>query len=338
MWISKPIALLALALVTLLDVVAAQDKEPSTIAKMVEEARVLRALVSTGPATRFLDVIPELPSLDKPRVVYFDRRSRDAMTEAAAAGKDSTELVGYERIEIGDQFFYYTRYGTPLAFVRPLELLGQAGLDELDGKHIADFGFGSIGQLRAMASAGADVTGIEVDALLEAAYSNPRDAGRIERARAALAGEDGYLRLCFGQFPAEEEIVEAVGDGYHAFVSKNTLKNGYVHPAQEVDPRTLVHLGVDDETYVRVVYDLLVPGGFFLMYNLCPPQSQDKYIPWADGRSPFARELLESVGFTVLAYNKNDDNAAREMGKALGWDAQMDLERDLFGVYTLARK
>jgi hypothetical protein len=330
------VAVVGLAL--LAGVVVAQEEEPSTMESLAAEAEALRPLVVTPPATRFLDVVPELPALDGPRVVYYNRDARDAMTEASAAGKDSTALEGYERTEISEQFFYYTRYGTPLAFVRPLEILGQAGLDGLDGKHIADFGFGSIGQLRAMASAGATVTGVEVDALLEAIYSDPGDTGPIKRARAAGAGEAGELRLCFGQFPAEAGIVEAVGGGYDAFVSKNTLKNGYIHPAEEVDPRMLVHLGVDDETYVRTVFGLLEPGGFFLIYNLCPPQSEEKYIPWADGRSPFARELLESVGFTVLAYNRNDDDAARAMGKALGWDVQMDLEKDLFGIYTLVRK
>ena len=318
--------------------VAAQEEELPTITRLAGEAETLRPLVVTPPATRFLDVVPGLPGLAGPRVVYYNRGTRDAMTEAAAAGRDSTVLQGYERTEISEQFFYYTRYGTPLAFVRPLEILGQAGLDALDGKRIADFGFGSIGHLRAMASAGAEVTGIEVDALLEAIYSDPGDTGPVARARAAGGGEAGYLKLCFGRFPADAAVVDAVGGGYDAFVSKNTLKNGYIHPAEEVDPRMLVHLGVDDETYVRAVYDLLEPGGFFLIYNLCPPQSEEKYIPWADGRSPFTRELLESVGFTVLAYNRNDDASAREMGRALGWDADMNLEEDLFGIYTLVRK
>jgi hypothetical protein len=333
-----PIIVALVLFATTLPVVNAQEAEESIIAKMAAEAERLRPLVVSGPAMHFLDVASELPKIDEVRVVYYNRETRDAMTELAAVGKDSTALAGYERTEIGEKFYYYTRYGTPLAFVRPLEILGQAGLHDFDGMRIADFGFGSIGQLRAMASAGADVTGIEVDALLEAIYSNSNDTGLIARARAASPGAPGHLRLCFGQFPAESAIIDSVGEGYDVFVSKNTLKNGYIHPAEEVDPRMLVDLGVDDATYVQVVYRLLARGGYFLIYNLCPPQSKEKYIPWADGRSPFARELLESVGFTVLAYNQNDDDAAREMGKALGWEAQMDLETELFGVYTLVRK
>lgn len=338
MWMRMPIAISLLPLVVGASVVSAQEEKPSTVTKLAAEAEALRPLVSSAPAGEFLDVIPQLPRIDEPRIVYYNRETRDALTEAAASDLDSTALAGYERSEIGEQFFYQTRYGSPLAFVRPLEILGQAGFEDLDGMRIADFGFGSIGQLWAMALAGADVTGIEVDSLLEAIYSQPGDTGRIDRASTASTGAPGHLKLCFGKFPSEPAIVKSVGQGYDAFVSKNTLKNGYIHPAEEVDPRMLVHLGVDDESYVRAVFELLKPGGFFLVYNLCPPQSDEKYIPWADGRSPFDRNLLEAVGFTVLAFDVNDDEAAREMGRVLGWEEQMDLEHDLFGLYTLVQK
>jgi hypothetical protein len=129
-----------------------------------------------------------------------------------------------------------------------------------------------------------------------------------------------------------------VGGNYDVFISKNTLKNGYIHPAEKVDPRMLVYLQVDDETFVHSVYNALAPKGWFMIYNLCPPQAEDRYIPWADGRCPFTRELLEATGFTVLAYNEDDSAAAREMGKLLGWNQSMNLETDLFAVYTLVRK
>jgi len=107
-----------------------------------------------------------------------------------------------------------------------------------------------------------------------------------------------------------------------------------------VDPRRLVHLGVDDETFVKAMFAVLEPGGLAMIYNLHPPQAPEDqpYIPWADGRSPFTRELYETVGFEVLTFDVDDSAAARAMGKAFGWDAQMDLEKDLFATYTLLRK
>ena len=148
------------------------------------------------------------------------------------------------------------------------------------------------------------------------------------------------VKLVFGQFPAEAATVSEVGTGYDVFISKNTLKRGYIHPEQQVDPRMLVHLRVDDETFVHAMFDLLKPGGFALIYNLCPPPAEPgkPYIPWADGRSPFPRELYERIGFAVVAFDLDDTAAAREMGKALGWGESMDLEKDLFGTYTLVRK
>jgi hypothetical protein len=166
------------------------------------------------------------------------------------------------------------------------------------------------------------------------------DTGRVPRCAAAGAGREGSVALRFGQFPAEKAMVDAVGAGYDVFISKNTLKRGYIHPEQEVDPRMLVHLKVDDLTFVRAVYDLLKPGGFALIYNLCPAPAKpgEKYIPWADGRSPFAKELYERVGFAVIAFDVDDTPAAREMGRTLGWGTAEELETSLFGMYTLVRK
>ena len=137
-----------------------------------------------------------------------------------------------------------------------------------------------------------------------------------------------------------------VGTGYDLFISKNTLKHGYIHPEREVDPRMLVHLGVDDSTYVRTIYDLLKPGGYFMIYNLHPKRltpeelaaPDAKYLPWSDGRCPFTRELLEQVGFTVLGYNVDDTEPARAMGNRFGWNKEMTYETDMYGQYTLMRK
>jgi hypothetical protein len=80
-----------------------------------------------------------------------------------------------------------------------------------------------------------------------------------------------------------------------------------------------------------------------LIYNICPAPAKtgEKYIPWADGRSPFPKEMWESAGFKVFTFDHDDSPAVRVMGRALGWDqgeGAMDLENDLFGVYTLVEK
>lgn len=354
--------LLALALVALaapLSAAAAQAADapaPGVIEQLVSEAAAMRPLVSSPLATEFLSAIACLPALEAPRTVFYAKATGDAVTEEQAASMTPEQLAGHEPRQIDDAFYYSTRYGTPVAFVRPLELLGHAGVKSADGMKLVDFGFGSIGQLRALASLGADTVGIEVDSLLKALYSAPGDTGSIARCAAAVAASaaagdaaasasagkprNGSVSLVFGRFPADAPVVTQVGGAFDVFVSKNTLKRGYVHPEREVDPRRLVHLGVEDEAFVRAVFDLLKPGGLALIYNLSPaPAKPDEpYIPWADGRSPFSRETYEKVGFQVEAFDADDTSSARAMGQALGWGGQMDLETDLFGTYTLLRK
>ncbi|MDH4038648.1 MAG: hypothetical protein OEX18_05540 [Candidatus Krumholzibacteria bacterium] len=332
-------AAIAVALLVQYAPPAGDTPEATGVDKMVQEAAAVRPLVQSSLAMEFLDAIACLPRVDT-RTVFYNKQTRDALTVAQAQALAQAQLAGFEATEIPEEFFYYTRYGTPVAFVRPLEILGRAGVKSSEGLKVVDFGFGTIGQLRALAAVGAHASGIEVDALLRAIYSQPGDTGVIERCKVAGEGSDGSLELVFGQFPADLAITRQVGDGYDVFISKNTLKRGYIHPERDVDPGKLVQLRVDDETFVRAMYDLLKPGGFALIYNLAPAPSrpEEPYKHWADGRSPWPRELYERVGFAVVAYDTDDNAQARAMGKALGWDAQMNLETDLFGLYTLLRK
>lgn len=317
-----------------------KSAEPTALEILAEQTAALRPFVKSDVAKALLDAVPELPAVPTPRIAYRNRAVGAALSvaEATAAGLTDSTKSSFRRTELDESFYYFTRYGTPLAFVRPLDLLGQRGLDTLDGIRIADFGFGSIGHLRLLAANGAIVHGIEVDPLLKVLYAENGDTGDIARRPGIGTGKSGRLTLHFGSFPGDADLVAELGDRFDVFISKNTLKNGYIHPAEPVDPRMLVDLGVDDRTFVSAVHRLLVAGGYFMIYNLCPPQSDDRYIPWADGRSPFSNELLESVGFDVLAFDRDDTDAAREMGKLLGWSEQMDLKTDLFGTYTVARK
>jgi len=221
------------------------------------------------------------------------------------------------------------RYGTPLAYARPYELLAQHGLAEQVGAKIVDFGYGNIGQLMMLASLGADATGVDVDPLLPVMYAGSN--GPFQR---------GRVRTLSGKL---KDLREQLGGGYTLFIAKNTFKRGYIHPEQPVTDRERIDLGSDDEAYLKIIYDLLAPGGFLMIYKLCPAPAKPgkKYIPWADGRSPFTHELYQQVGFRVLAFEVDDTPFARTMGRALGWNRgadAMDLDHDLFGQWTLVQK
>ncbi len=80
-----------------------------------------------------------------------------------------------------------------------------------------------------------------------------------------------------------------------------------------------------------------------MIYNICPaPNPAGKpYIPWADGRCPFSAEDLAAAGFETMVRDAVDDQPARALAAALGWDkppVNMKLEADLFALVTIARK
>jgi hypothetical protein len=187
-----------------------------------------------------------------------------------------------------------------------------------------------------LAELGATAVGIDVDPLQAVLYSEPGDQGPVGKA-------GGSVKLVQGKFPADAKVAEAVGTGYDVFLSKNTLKNGYLHPAEKVDPRLRVDVGVDDPTFLKAVSAALKPGGWLVIYNLSPaPNEPGKpYRPMADGRCPFSPADLTAAGFEVPTRDDPDDKAARALGTALGWDQPpvgMKLEADLFALVTVARK
>lgn len=104
----------------------------------------------------------------------------------------------------------------------------------------------------------------------------------------------------------------------------------------------MIDLGVNDQQFLEQINKILKPNGLLAIYNFCPPKApEDKpYIPWADGECPFSKEQLDQAGFEVLEYDVVDDLQARKLGSLLGWDIQggMNLEKDLFAWYTIARK
>jgi hypothetical protein len=314
----------------------AEPDSTSQVAALAKEAKEVRPLFRSKLVGAFLDAVPSLPRVS-PRTVYCDSARTRCWTDAESAALPDTQRARLVRRDLDEAFYYVTRYGSPLAYARPLEILSEAGFKDARGKKIADFGYGTIGHLRLLASLGAKMHGIEVDPLLRALYAP--DLGVVEGAK----GVEGSIALHHGQWPADAPLVAAVGTGLDLFLSKNTLKRGYVHPAEPVNPRMMVHLGVDDSVYVSQLAAAVKPGGLVMIYNLCPaPAPPGKpYIPWADGRCPFDRRLLERAGFEAIAYDRDDSPAARKMAHALGWDVgerPMDLEKDLYATYTLLRR
>ena len=321
----------------------AQDEspEPTPLELTQTEARDLLPLAKTELGQSFLEAAEALPPITEERTIYFRRNPLQALRANQFEALPESLQSQYKEVQAGESYIYRL-YSTPVAYLRAIDIAAEAGLATVDGKRVADFGFGNIGQLRMLAALGADVVGIEIDGFLDA-YLGPSDEGPVDRAATAGTGQRGSVSLAFGQFPADEDVTSKVGTGVSLFLSKNTLKLGYIHPERESDPSRLVHLGVDDETYLTKVFDCLAPGGLFLVYNLYGQQApaDEPYKPWATGEFPFDRDLTEGVGFEVIHWNVDDSEKARAMGRTLGWNKdQTDEEfaENFNAMVTVLRK
>jgi len=315
------------------------ENAPSATALLQQQAKQLRPLVKSPAVGAFLSATADLPRI-APRRILRNKPAGRAYTLEEAAGLSEAEQAACTLQDCDETFYYFTGYGSPLIYARPLDLWAQAAdLTSFSRRRIFDFGYGSIGHLRLLAANGADAVGVEVEPVFRALYSQPGDQGEVP----AAVGPPGNVTLLHGRFPGDADVRKAAGGGYDLVISKNVLKRGYIHPEREADERLLVKLGVEDEAFVRVLYDLLNPGGYMLVYNICPAQSppDQPFIPWADGRFPFERELVERAGFKVLAWDRDDSAAIHDLWFALGYEegqTREDLSKNLFAHYTLLRR
>jgi hypothetical protein len=303
-----------------------------------QEAADLLPQMKSDLAKDFLRATERLPAMPH-RTLFEDPDTKLVYSKRAMAQLSEAQRRKLRPRVFDESFYYTTKYGTPLAYARPLELLGQAGIRSVARRRILDFGYGTVGHLRLLANLRADLVGVDVDPLLRELYTEPGDQGAI----ANPDGPGGRITLVNGRFPADQDVRKQVGGGYDLILSKNTLKRGYIHPSRPADPKRLIHLGVEDAAFLKALYDSLNPGGWLLIYNLSPAQSppDQPYKPWADGTNPFPRSLWQAAGFKVISFDVDDSEAARAMAHALKWDqgdGAMNLEKDLFAHYSLLQK
>lgn len=317
------------------------DAAPAPAPERITDVMRLRAAeleptVTTPLAKEFLAATASLAE-PSARVIYRDRARGTAVSQRAYDAMPPEARASLTARECTPQFYYETGYGSPLVYVRVLDLVAPH-LPRVERPRLLDFGYGTIGQLQLLAHCGVDAHGVDVEPVFEALYSEPGDVG-------PMGG--GSVAIHTGQWPAEERLRTAVGGGYAAITSKNTLKKGYIHPmpppGQTVDPSRLVHLGVSDEEFLKRVHDALVPGGVFAIYNICPPQNppDQEYIPWADGLSPFPREAYESAGFEVIAFDAVDQAWVLDCFRRLGYlegIAPEDAPKQFLCWYTIVRR
>ncbi|MEI6737927.1 MAG: hypothetical protein WCL29_05555 [Pseudomonadota bacterium] len=319
----------------------------ATQQRLISEASALLPLATSEPGKLFLQAAVTLPAMPT-RIAYRDDNTHDFFSAADAAALPEERRKKLAPIELDEYRYYYTKYGTPLAYVRALDLAAAQGFSDVKGMRILDFGYGSIGHLRLLAGLGAYTVGVDPDSYLKALYSQSSDQGAVPPARELYRGAPGTVILSHGRWPRDGAVAEMVNRGgpYQLILSKNTLKRGYLKPERRANKNQLIDLGVSDEVFLKSVYQALVPGGLLVVYNLAPKQnSADKpYLPHADARVPFTREQFAKAGFTVIAFDTEDHDFVRRMGAAVGWDKNdkgevvNDLSTNLFAIYTIVSR
>ncbi|MBL8510394.1 MAG: hypothetical protein JNM52_02005 [Betaproteobacteria bacterium] len=327
-------------------VVPPSSSRSPTLQKLSAEADALTPFATSDLARRFLRAADSLSPI-APRMVYRNDNSREYFSPQQSAALAEAQRKPLVKVTLDEYRYYYTKYGTPLAYAPLLDLYAQYGLGDVAGKRILDFGYGSIGHLRLLASLGAQVVGVDPDSYLSALYDEASDQGTVKAADSAPRRTPaGSVTLVHGFYPKDAKIVEKIGQGYDLIVSKNTLKRGYLKPERKADKRLLISLGVSDEVFLKTLFNALNPGGMVIIYNLYPKPAgpNEAYRPWADGRSPFSKEQYTKAGLAVLALDISDDSKIRNIGAALKWDkneqgeTQDDLQTNLFASYTILQR
>ena len=323
-----------------------QIADSAIVRQIMGEADKLSTMAQSDLAKNFLRATRSLPAVGV-RKAWQRPNNQTYVAQSQYAGLPEAERNKLVVVELDEYRYYYTKYGTPLGYLRLLEVMSNNGIPDVANKKILDFGYGGIGHLRLLASLGANMVGVDVDSYLEALYDEPGDTGRIAPAATSRNRNTyGSINIINGAYPKDPVITAEVGGGYDVIISKNTLKRGYIKPERKVDKKFLVNLGVSDEVFLSTLFAALKPGGRFIIYNLQPKQGDEKqpYKPHADGRCPYTSAQFEAAGFRVITIDANDDPAIRELGRRIGWDkneageVMSDLEKNLFASYSVVQK
>ncbi len=278
------------------------SKPGSHVARLQALAKKLRVHASSDLARDWLDAAGSLPWI-QPRRLYQYPAKKDLFPRSAVMRLPAEHRSLLLSREFDERAYYDGRYGNGLAYWPLVEALARTGVSSLAGLRVLDIGYATILPLRLMACLGARALGIDTDTFPIAMYGEASDTGAIRAVKAktnpaALAGSIEVSRGRIGiDWTPEPESLDLI-------LSRNTLKNGYVHPNAEYAHEPNVRLDLDDRAFLRVVRESLRRGGLCVIYNTFDPAEVG---PGADGRSPFSREDFASAGFEVLAFDEPDD-------------------------------
>ena len=115
-----------------------------TLQRLVDEAALLEPLAQSALTRRFLDATNALPPV-APRTAYINEMTREYFSPAARESLPDARRTALSPVQLDEFRYYYTKYGSPLAYIRALDFAVDKNFTDVAGKRILDFGYGSIG-------------------------------------------------------------------------------------------------------------------------------------------------------------------------------------------------
>lgn len=328
------------------------------VRRLVGEAHAVQGLSPSSWSAQLAAATAQLPTIG-PRRLYHTSDGTRTYTEVELAPLPKAARANFLPETVDEQAYYYGPLGSPLFYMRLLDIVSANVRANLQGRRILEWNYSSIGPLKLLAAQGAQTVGISPSPRLRALYSFPGDQGELAVVDREVRGR---VTLLSGTFPADPAARAAVGGGYDVIIARNLLLRGYIHPsaaedttlpgARAASPPAL-DLGVSDEEFLRYMLEALKPGGRLLVYNLCapPPPSTVAYDPHSDCRNPFPQALWQAMGFRVRDYDRSDTTALRDLVRALAPDplttpptvpSRIGSARlnpgDLYATYTLVER
>lgn len=289
-----------------MDAARSETKPGLTVARLQRLAKALSVAVKSDLAGDFLNATSALPWV-QPRKLYQEPESKVLYPSSAIGSIPADKRWKLHSRSFDEQDFYEGRYGLPLAYAAFVDALPEFGVRSVSGKRMLDIGYGSILPLRLMACLGAKVTGIDSDKFPGALYGFDGDTGPVRsvRGRTIDRTHDGSVEIRTGRLGVD--WTPATGS-FDLILSRNTLKNGYVHPKAEHALEPNVRLKLSDGDFLNIARASLARGGLFVIYNTYDPRDSG---PGADARSPFNKDQFSKAGFEVVAFDQADDDRYR---------------------------
>lgn len=188
-------------------------------------------------------------------------------------------------------------------------LLERLGVQTWADQRVLDIGAADGAFLEAIASAGAEASGLE---------------------KASIQVSAAETRGVFRMFRGDTAQID--GETFDLIVSRNTLKKGFIRPDTG---SPMIRLGATIEQTLSSISNAMQEDALFCIFNVSPTDQASASQPHADGRCPFTVAELEHHGFEVLLFDENLTALTKACARAVGVDA---LSTGVTTLCTVVRK